>query len=173
MRVRLTTARVWWLSLGAVVAAILVSIAVASLAVRAPRVPPPPGDEYSAINQVTDWPADWIAAVCVPPLYPLRTPYEGLPHATESAACRARVEPEGQVLNLMVARFPTELAMQVDLVNQGYEWYAFTFDRDGMLAFAVSYRDSVSDPTTNARESPVLQPLKRFGFSIYSSPGPP
>ncbi|KWX23225.1 hypothetical protein AFM11_15490 [Mycolicibacterium wolinskyi] len=62
--------------------------------------------------------------------------------------------------------------MQVDLVNAGYEWYAFAFDRGGLVAFATSYDAVVTDPTTNLGESPVLQPLKQFGFNIYSSPGP-
>ena len=149
-----------------------------SLLLRSPvalqlDIPTPLGDEYSAINQTSGWRDDWVAAVCVPPLYQLRTPSDELPHATESAVCRARVEPRGQVLNLMVARFPTELAMQVDLFNQGYEWYAFTFDRDGMLAFFISDEGWVTNPRTNMGESPVLQPLERFGFNIYSGPGPP
>ena len=63
--------------------------------------------------------------------------------------------------------------MQVDLFNQGYEWYAFTFDRDGMLAFFISDEGWVTNPRTNMGESPVLQPLERFGFNIYSGPGPP
>jgi hypothetical protein len=28
----------------------------------------------------------------------------------------------------------------------------------------------VTDPITNLGESPVLQPLKQFGFNIYSGP---
>ncbi|MHC9295587.1 hypothetical protein ACRCUN_24245 [Mycobacterium sp. LTG2003] len=134
--------------------------------------PLPPGDRYEAINTVTHWPSDWIAAVCVPPLYDLRIPYEELPYATAGAACEARVQPDGEVVNITIARFPSELAMQVDLVNAGFEWYAFAFDRGQMVAFATFSEAMVTDPMTNLGESPVLQPLKHFGFEIYSSPGP-
>lgn len=72
---------------GTVVGAIVVIIAnvatIASLADRLPRdraavrlgSPLPPGDEFASINRVTHWPPDWIAAVCEPPVYELRTPY--------------------------------------------------------------------------------------------------
>lgn len=86
--------------------------------------------------------------------------------------CEARVQPNGEYLNVTIARFPAELPMQVDLVNEGYEWYAFAFDRGEMMAFATFSDVWVTDPTTNFGESPVLQPLKQFGFNIYSSPGP-
>lgn len=43
--------------------------------------------------------------------------------------------------------------MQVDLVNAGYEWYAFAFDRGGLVAFATSYDAVVTDPMTNLGES--------------------
>lgn len=132
----------------------------------------PPGDRYAEINRVTQWPSDWIASVCVPPLYDLRIPYEELPYATAGGACEARVQPAGQVVNITIARFPSELAMQVDLVNAGFEWYAFAFDRGGLVAFATFSDAVVTDPITNFSESPVLRPLKHFGFNIYSSPGP-
>jgi hypothetical protein len=169
---------------GTVVGAIVVIIAnvatIASLADRLPRdraavrlgSPLPPGDEFASINRVTHWPPDWIAAVCEPPVYELRTPYARLPHATASAVCEARVQPNGEYLNVTIARFRAELPMQVDLVNEGYEWYAFAFDRGEMMAFATFSDVWVTDPTTNLGESPVLQPLKQFGFNIYSSPGP-
>ncbi len=54
--------------------------------------------------------------------------------------------------------------MQVDLVNDGYQWYAFVFDRGEMIAFATSSDVWVTDPITGMGESPILQPLKQFGF---------
>jgi hypothetical protein len=63
--------------------------------------------------------------------------------------------------------------MQVDLHNQGYERYAFTFDNGSMVSFETVSDTTVTDPATGLGESPVLQPLKQFGFNIYSDPGPP
>jgi hypothetical protein len=74
---------------------------------------------------------------------------------------------------LVIARFPDELALQVDLHNEGYTWYAFAYDRGDLVAFATVSEISVADPVTNLGESPVLQPLRQFGFNIYGSPGPP
>ncbi len=163
------------------VIAIVVNIAlVRSLADRLPREraavslgsPLPPGDEWASINRVRQWPADWVAAVCEPPVYELRTPYERMPHATALAICEARVQPNGEYLNITIARFPSELPMQVDLVNDGYKWYAFAFDRGQLQAFATFSDVRVTDPETGMGESPVLQPLEQFGFNIYSGPGP-
>lgn len=163
------------------VIAIVVNIAlVRSLEDRLPRgraavslgSPLPPGDEWASINRVRQWPADWVAAVCEPPVYELRTPYERMPHATALAICEARVQPNGEYLNITIARFPSELPMQVDLFNEGYESYAFAFDRGQLLAFATFSDASATDGITGMGDSPVLQPLKKFGFNIYSDPGP-
>lgn len=94
-----------------------------------------------------------------------------LPHATEGAVCEARIQSGGDVVDLTIARFPAELPMQVDLLNDGYEWYAFAFDHGEMLTFATFSEVEVTDRTTNLGESPVLQPLKQFGFTIYKGPG--
>jgi hypothetical protein len=114
---------------------------------------------------VSHWPADWTAAVCVPPVHRLRTPYEALPHATQSGVCRARVEPAGDVVDVTIARFRSELEMQVDLVNEGFTWYAFAWHHGQLLAYATH-----SSETTNW--SPVLEPLEKYGFNIYAGPGP-
>jgi hypothetical protein len=95
-----------------------------------------------------------------------------MPQATAAAACKARVRPDGEVVDLRIARFPSELPMQVDLLNEGYEWYAFAFDRGEMIAFATYCELVVTDPRTGLGESPVLQPLTQFGFNIYHGPGP-
>jgi len=73
----------------------------------------------------------------------------------------------------MVAHFPTELAMQVDWANEGAQWYAFTYVDGGMLSFASSADEQQDlDPASSAARA-VLQPLTRFGFNIYATPGPP
>jgi hypothetical protein len=61
----------------------------------------------------------------------------------------------------MISRFPGELPRQVDLHNQGYEWYAFTFDNGSMISLETVSDTPVTDPATGLGESPVLQPLKQ------------
>ncbi|WP_396911188.1 hypothetical protein [Mycolicibacterium sp.] len=182
---RCATARRGWLGWGriALTAGVAVAAAVAMILAVAAVLPPqrsvlrlrnalPPGEEFASISRVSHWPADWVAAVCEPPLYRLRTPYPRLPHATAAAVCQARVAPDGDVVHVLVARFPAELPMQVDLVNDGYQWYAFTVEDDEMMVFANFSEVAESDDTANLGEPPALRPLKRFGFTIYSSPGP-
>ena len=72
----------------------------------------------------------------------------------------------------MIARFPTELAMQVDLANEGSQWYAFTFVDGAMLAFASSADNPNTDPAVSVGKA-VLEPLRQYGFGIYGSSGPP
>ncbi|UBV18083.1 hypothetical protein [Mycolicibacterium fortuitum] len=171
-----------WVRVG-LVAGVAVAATVAMIVMTAGLLPPqravlrlrnalPPGEEFASINRVSHWPADWVAAVCEPPLYRLRTPYSRLPHATAAAVCRALVTPDGDVAHVLVARFPAELPMQVDLVNDGYQWYAFTVEDDEMVVFATFSGMVEADHTTSVGEPPALRPLKRFGFTIYSSPGP-
>ena len=105
-------------------------------------------------------------------VYEVRVPYRELPNATAVAACSARVQPRGQVTNVMMARFPTELTMQVDLANEGSQWYAFTFVDGGMLAFASSADNPNTDPEASVGKA-VPEPLCQYGFIIYSTPGPP
>jgi hypothetical protein len=49
-------------------------------------------DELAIINNVSQWPAEWVAAVCDPSLYPLRK-YTRLPHAKATASCRSHIRP--------------------------------------------------------------------------------
>ena len=168
------------LLIGASVATIAVLVAEAALlstvvpderAAAQLRNPVPLDDEYAETDRVSRWPADWINAVCEPTLYRLRN-YERLPHATSNASCRSLITPGGHVDYLIVSRFPSELPMQVDLHNDGYRWYAFAFDRGSLVSFETVSETAVVG-TNGVSESPVLQPLKQFGFNIYSDPGPP
>ncbi|GAB7066080.1 hypothetical protein JCM12141A_03690 [Mycolicibacterium hodleri] len=127
--------------------------------------------EFAEINRVSHWPADWIDAVCEKPVYALSN-YTRLPHSTANASCRSLIKPGGEVDYLMISRFPSELPMQVDLHNAGYQWYAFAFNDGSLVAFETVSETAVAG-NNGFQESPVLQPLKRFGFNIYSGPGPP
>lgn len=62
--------------------------------------------------------------------------------------------------------------MQVDLHNERYEWYAFAYDHGSLVSFAT-VSEAAAVGTNGLNESVVLQPLKRFGFNIWGSPGPP
>jgi hypothetical protein len=62
--------------------------------------------------------------------------------------------------------------MQVDLANEGSQWYAFTFVDGGMLAFASSADNPNTDPAVSVGKA-VLEPLRQYGLGIYGSPGPP
>jgi hypothetical protein len=137
------------------------------------RNPMPLDQAYAEIDRVSHWPADWINSVCEPPLYRLRN-YKRLPDALSNASCQSRTTGSGDLVNyLIISRFPSELAMQVDLSNEGYKWYAFTFDHGSLVSFATASDDPGVTGTNGLSEIPVLQPLKQFGFSIYSRPGPP
>lgn len=133
----------------------------------------PLGDEYAQVNRVSDVPANWTASVCAPPLYALRNPVKRLPNALDSAVCRARINPPGEAPNILIARFRAELPMQVDLQNEGYEWYAFTYFHGAVLTFATFSSASSSNPASGLTEAEVLQSLHQFGFKIYHGPGAP
>jgi hypothetical protein len=131
----------------------------------------PIGPEYENVDRVSGWPRQWLEAVCSPPLHQLRD-YQRLPNATSTASCRSLVEYSGEVSYLMIARFPSELPMQVDLGNEGYPFYAFARESGSLIAFATVSRTSVTG-TDGLATSPYLEPLEDFGFNVYSGPGPP
>jgi hypothetical protein len=69
------------LLIGAVVGMIAVLVAGVTLLSAVPpdyrgavqlRNPVPLDEEFANLNRVSHWPADWINAVCEPPLYQLR-----------------------------------------------------------------------------------------------------
>jgi hypothetical protein len=152
--------------------AIGVVIVVGTLvAVLGPRGPMPRGEDFSTVNRVSGGPAEWIAAVCEPFL---RIPATGfhLPNSTFLAVCQARIRPDDRIVNpILIARFPSEVPMQIDLANNGIEWYAFAVDQGELIVFATRSPLRVPDPYTNLGDSPMLEGLKQFGFNIYSSPG--
>jgi hypothetical protein len=131
----------------------------------------PPDPAYENVNRVSGSPRQWLEAVCAPPLYQFRD-YQRLPNATSTASCRSLTEYAGEGSYLMIARFPSELPMQVDLGNERYPFYAFARESGSLIAFATGSRTSVIS-TRGLGVSPYLQPLEHFGFNVYSSPGPP
>lgn len=126
--------------------------------------------ELEQVNRVTRTPDDWIAAVCETPLHPLPD-YSRLPHATDTSSCRS-LATTGSPVSLLIARFPTEFLLQLDLGNEGYAFYAFAYRDGSMFTIATLSRDSVTDGR-GFGVSPALEPLERFGFNVYAGPGLP
>jgi hypothetical protein len=141
-----------------------VVVAVVTLVgVLRPHRPTPSGQDFSTVNRVSGGPVEWIAAVCDPLA---RLPATGfdLPESTYWSVCQARVRRDDAFVNpILIARFRSEVPMQVDLDLAGIEWYAFAVDQGELIAFATR--------SPSPRASPLLQPLKQFRFNIYSDPG--
>jgi hypothetical protein len=131
----------------------------------------PVDQELRNLNRVSQWPREWVDAVCDPPLQQLRN-YKRLPNATYTASCRSLVKYAGDDSYLMVARYPNEYLMQIDLNNEGYEFYSFASYYGKLFVVATVTETSVTG-SDGLGVSPFLQPLEQFGFDIYSDPGPP
>jgi hypothetical protein len=142
---------------------------------RGPNAPKPVGLERipsasPELDHPTQTVREWISAVCEPPVHPLPD-YTRLPHATDTASCRS-LEKDGPPVTLVIARFPTEFLLQLDLGNEGYGFYAFAYDEGTMFTIATLSRKSVTN-RQGLGVSPALEPLENFGFNVYSSPGLP
>ena len=164
---------------GAIGSTIAVAVAVAvAMATLSPnpvageriRSAVPTAPELEQVNRVTQKPDDWIAAVCEMPLRPLPD-YSRLPHATDTSSCRS-LNATGSSVSLLIARFPTEFVLQLDLGNEGYAYYAFAYRDGSMFTIATMSRDSVTDGQ-GFGVSRALEPLERFGFNVYGEPGLP
>ncbi|MEN4475725.1 hypothetical protein [Mycolicibacterium cosmeticum] len=139
---------------------------------------------FPNVQPVSGAPADWIEAVCEPHILWFTPADNGfarfgrvslfpnhqfpMPDATFSAVCRARVQGSSSPV-LLVARYPNEPHMQFDLVRADFKWYCFATDR-GMLDVIATQADD-SAQINGWGVSPVLEPLSRYGFMIYSRPG--
>lgn len=126
--------------------------------------------ELEYVNRVTHSPEEWIEAVCERPPLQLHD-YTRLPHASDTSSCRS-LSKNGPPVVLMIARFPDEFLLQLDLGNEGYGFYAFAYDNGTLFTIATDSRASVTNGQ-GLGVSPALAPLERFGFNIYSGPGLP
>ncbi len=163
-------------ALGTVIALLVVAMTLASLrpnprGAMSWRNAIPVDQELRNLNRVSQWPREWVDVVCEPPLHQLRN-YTRLPNATYTASCRSLVKYAGDDSYLMVARYPNEYLMQVDLSNEGYEFYSFASYYGKLFVVATVAETSVTG-SKGLGVSPFLEPLEQFGFTVYRGPGPP
>jgi hypothetical protein len=87
------------------------------------------------------------------------------------AGCLLSQVPEAR--SALQIRNPVPPGEEFASVNRVSRWPGdwIAYHRGGLMAFATFSDVADSDPLTNHRESPALQPLRPFGFNIYSRPG--
>jgi hypothetical protein len=140
---------------------------------------------FLTVDPVSGTPTDWVSAVCQERVHQVRSeignPLRGigflypntkfhLPGSTYSAVCTARTKAASDPV-VLVAEYPDEDSMQIDLANNGVKWYCFAGHRGRLLAIAT--RAAESEMGSNGlATSPVLQPLTSYKFNVYSDPGP-
>jgi hypothetical protein len=142
---------------------------------------------FPGVDLVSGAPSDWLSAVCQPVTervafggdYRFRastvktllpnTDFD-VPGAELSATCYAKVGDASDPL-LLVARYRHEDAMQRDLENNAVRWYCFAVDNGTLLVVATRAEERTSG-SNGFSVSPVLDPLTRLDFNVYSGPGP-
>jgi hypothetical protein len=141
---------------------------------------------FPIVDPASGTPAEWLSAVCEQRVYQTRSGMGqpvlagigflypntkfNLPGSTYSAMCRARTKAASDPV-VLVAEYPDEDSMQIDLANNGVKWYCFAGHR-GRL-FAIATRAAESETGSNGlATSPVLQPLTSYEFNVYGDPGP-
>jgi hypothetical protein len=141
---------------------------------------------FPTVDPVSGTPAEWIPAICQPRVQDASTQIERypgsgvlflfpnnkfeLPGSTYSAVCSTKDRNFSDPV-LLVAQYPSEDPMQLDLANNGFKWYCFAADR-GHLFVTATRADTWQTDAHGFGVSPVLEPLEAYGFNVYSSPGP-
>lgn len=139
---------------------------------------------FENVNAVSGTPAEWLSSVCEPQLRRISiggSRFQGLGHlylfatqgltlrdSTFSAQCRSRNRESSDPF-LLVARYRSEPPMQRDLARNGFQWYCFGADRGQLLVIATRAEEGVQSNGWSV--SPILEPLQRYGFMVYSQPG--
>jgi hypothetical protein len=140
---------------------------------------------FLTVDPVSGTPTEWVSAVCRERVHqlpsdmgnPLRgigflypnTEFE-LPGSTYSATCKARTTPVSDQV-LLLAEYPDEDSMQLDLADNGVKWYCFAGHRGRLLVIATRAAESYAG-SNGLATSPVLEPLTSYEFSVYGDPGP-
>jgi hypothetical protein len=141
---------------------------------------------FPTVDPVSGTPAEWISTICQPRVQDASTQIERypgsgvlylfpnyrfkLPGSTYSAVCSAKDHNAPDSV-LLVAQYPAEDPMQLDLANNGFKWYCFAADR-GRLFVTATRADTWHTDDHGFGVSPILEPLETFGFNVYDSPGP-
>jgi hypothetical protein len=139
---------------------------------------------FPTVNAVSGVPSEWIAAVCKP-----HTPYPGLAlfatdvmflypnttfglrRATYSAVCPARYEAASDPV-VVIAEYPAEDPMQLDLDDNGLRWYCFAADHGHLFVLATRAEEQGAGTPNGFGDTPVLAPLEADGFDVYRNSGP-
>jgi hypothetical protein len=154
-----------------------------------PRMFGPSHDDknFPTVNAVSGVPSEWIAAVCKPHtpyaqdgfaffpadglfLYP-NTTFD-LRRATYSAVCPARDEGASDPV-VMIAEYPFEDPMQLDLDANGLQWYCFAADHGHLFVLATRVEEQGAGSSNGLGDTPVLAPLEADGFNVYRNSGGP
>jgi hypothetical protein len=170
----------------AAIAAVVWLVFSVQMIAGTPRMVGPSHDDknFPTVNAVSGVPSEWIAAVCKPHI-----PYAGLAifptevvflypnttfdlrRATFSAVCPARYEGVSDPV-VMVAEYPSEDPMQLDLDDNGLQWYCFAADHGHLFVLATRAEEQGAGSSNGLGDTPVLAPLEADGFNVYRNSGP-
>ena len=133
---------------------------------------------FPTVHAVDGTPDEWIATVCRPlagtawsagPQYIAPNTVFAVPRALRSAVCRAWHDEVSDPV-LLIAEYPSEKPMQIDLADNGINWYCFAA-ANGKLFVIATRNDDLAKGANGLNGSPVLLPLVAYGFIVYPSPG--
>ncbi|WP_179473777.1 hypothetical protein [Mycolicibacterium vinylchloridicum] len=140
---------------------------------------------FPTVDPVSGTPDAWISVVCAPRLRQEhiggdRLPAAGtvllspnttfdVPRATYSAVCLATDDSASDPV-LLAAQYLDEDSMQLDLADNGIEWYCFAGHQGRLVVIATRADEREAGPN-GFTVSPVLRPLTSYGFNVYSDPG--
>jgi hypothetical protein len=125
---------------------------------------------------------DWITTVCRPntfsifkiELFPANlmllhpNTVFSLPRSARSAVCSARNDEASDAV-VLIAEYPSEDLMQLDLAENAIKWYCFAAVDDNLFVMATRAEERVMGGN-GLNASPVLEPLVDDGFIVYSGP---
>ncbi|GFG49033.1 hypothetical protein MAGR_04740 [Mycolicibacterium agri] len=138
---------------------------------------------FPNVHAVSGMPSEWIATVCKPhayanfwtALFPAKAQYLypntafHLPRSVHSALCSAKYEEASDPV-VLIAVYQSEDLMQLDLADNGIQWYCFAAVDGNLFVMATRAEERVMG-ANSLNASPVLAPLVDDGFIVYADPG--
>lgn len=139
--------------------------------------------KFPTVHAVSGVPTGWIATVCKP--YTLNVKFGAelapnflflypntvfhLPRSETSATCSARYQGASDPV-VLIAEYVSEDLMQLDLAENGIQWYCFAAVDGRLFVMATRAEERVMG-ANGLSASPTLAPLVHDGFLVYSDPG--